>query len=380
MRPLGFAECLYTGVLINERTVLPMASKRTLAALGVALGGLASTAAAATVASATASPRIPLLPGEDVIWPDGQDRFAVVLGVGGVPGAAWEAATVAHMRGTDLDPWQAGLVVGTSAGSLVAALLRVGLGTEALVDLACRGVTVSGGRILRLPDPRMSAGDARARRSWTQPWNSLRVGRMPRFPAALAGLLPPDGFSLEDLAAAVDSIWEAHHPGSSWPRQATWLCAVDVKYGQRTVFGIPGEPGPTLGAAVAASCAVPGVLSPVEHDGRWYVDGGVASLTSVDLAVAAGAERVLLLNPVTGRTRRGGPKGIAENGVRAFLARESRGLLERARRAGVDVVEWVPGEDETEALGASLLDFDRGPAIVEAVRERFAREANPLLF
>ena len=41
-----------------------------------------------------------------------------------------------------------------------------------------------------------------------------------------------------------------------------------------------------LRRAVAASSAVPVVYEPVEIEGRWYVDGGVASGTSADLVLA----------------------------------------------------------------------------------------------
>ena len=54
--------------------------------------------------------------------------------------------------------------------------------------------------------------------------------------------------------------------------------------------------GVDLVDAVTASCAVPGVWPPVTIDGARYVDGGIWSLASADLA--GGYDRVLLLAPI----------------------------------------------------------------------------------
>lgn len=333
------------------------------------VGGLAAAAAASTVAA----PRIPVLPEQGDIWGESSDRYAVVLGVGGVPGAAWEAATVAHLQGTSLDPQSARLIVGTSAGSLVAAFLRAGIPPRTLIELATLGRATYNGTSLELPDPRSSttSGDGSGR-VWSQAWQSLSVGRLPRLPATLAALVPARGLSLAELGKSVDGVWSILKPGEKWPQDPTWICAVDTKYGQRTVFGIPGEPAPSIGTAVAASCAVPGVFTPVLIGDRRYMDGAVAAFTSVDLAVAAGARRILVLNPLTGRTSRTGPTAFLENEIRTLLSRTSQRSLDAARARGVEIVEWFPSPMEAEAMGASLLDFDRGEAICAAVKQRFA--------
>jgi NTE family protein len=47
--------------------------------------------------------------------------------------------------------------------------------------------------------------------------------------------------------------------------------------------------------AVLASTAIPGVFPPVEHDGRFLVDGAVTSGTPISVAVAHGATRIIVL-------------------------------------------------------------------------------------
>src|SRR5262245_10662143 len=57
---------------------------------------------------------------------------ALVLGGGGVVGIAWEAGLLKGLADGGLDPGAAGLIVGTSAGSLVGAQLRGGRSLTAL--------------------------------------------------------------------------------------------------------------------------------------------------------------------------------------------------------------------------------------------------------
>lgn len=53
--------------------------------------------------------------------------------------------------------------------------------------------------------------------------------------------------------------------------------------------------GPIL-AAARASCAMPGVFSPVQLDGRWMLDGGLVNPVPVSVARALGADVVIAVN------------------------------------------------------------------------------------
>lgn len=52
-----------------------------------------------------------------------------------------------------------------------------------------------------------------------------------------------------------------------------------------------------IGAAVRASAALPGVLSPAKIDGTWYLDGGLVNPVPVSAARALGATRVIGVDP-----------------------------------------------------------------------------------
>lgn len=53
--------------------------------------------------------------------------------------------------------------------------------------------------------------------------------------------------------------------------------------------------GPILEAA-RASCALPGVLTPVKHNGRWMLDGGLVNPVPVSACRALGADVVIAVN------------------------------------------------------------------------------------
>jgi len=53
--------------------------------------------------------------------------------------------------------------------------------------------------------------------------------------------------------------------------------------------------GPIL-AAARASCAIPGILSPVQHEGRWMLDGGLVNPVPVSACRAMGADVVIAVN------------------------------------------------------------------------------------
>jgi NTE family protein len=134
--------------------------------------------------------------------------------------------------------------------------------------------------------------------------------------------------------------------------------AVDLASGARTVFGDDRQPAkgarPTVGQAVAASCAVPSFFAPVAVGKRRYVDGGVHSPTNADLVAGAGADLVVVSAPMAGRWRsfRPHPQSIARTAARLTLDREVAAI----RRAGTPVLVLQPGPDDTPLMDGHSMD------------------------
>lgn len=70
-----------------------------------------------------------------------------------------------------------------------------------------------------------------------------------------------------------------------------YAVATDIQSGQEVVFGRG-----NAGAAVRASCAIPGVFRPARIGDRLYVDGGVVSPVAVDAAKRLGADVVIAVD------------------------------------------------------------------------------------
>jgi len=252
---------------------------------------------------------------------------ALVLGGGGVTGVAWEIGVLAGLAEAGIDLAGADLVVGTSAGSVVAAQVANGVPLADMYgrQLAGRGAEVaarmSAGALLRWLAAMVTTRDpVRAR---------ARIGRL-----ALGARTMPE--------AERRAVIEARLPVRDWPDRRLLITAVDAVTGEFRVFDR--DSGVPIVDAVGASCAVPGVWPPVTIDGRRYIDGGARSVANVDLA--AGCDRVVVLAPLT-----------AGFGPVPSVARQVRELR------GAQVVVVSPDAAAKKAIGRNALDpAHRAPA------------------
>jgi NTE family protein len=254
---------------------------------------------------------------------------ALVLGGGGVAGIAWETGLLAGLADEGIDLTGADRLVGTSAGAAVAAQITSGLTLDALVE---RQVG---------PSHEIEA--------------DLDVGRLTAmFGAALRGATTAlemrasiGGAALDASAvteAARITVIEHRLPVHEWPAgRDVQIVAADAESGEMRVFD--GRDGVGLVAAVAASCAVPGVWPPVTIGDRRYIDGGVRSSTNADLA--AGADVILVVAPV-----------IDIPGIADPVVVEDFDALAAAKL-------WLtPDDASTAAIGTNPLDpATREPAV-----------------
>ena len=228
---------------------------------------------------------------------------ALVLGAGGLTGGAFHAGVLQGLLDSGWDPEGADLIVGTSAGSSTGAMLRARIPVPDIFA-GQTGRPVSAETEARRRDlpplPDFSRPEVPTDRRPLDPRLSgrafLRRGR-PR-PGLLYGGLRPRG-TMDSLviAARIDGI----HEGLPWPEAPLWVCAVRVRDGRRRVFGRELSDA-TVGRAVAASSAVPGLLAPVSIDGAEHVDGATHSPTNLDLLAGMGYDRVVVSSPMSGST------------------------------------------------------------------------------
>ncbi len=116
------------------------------------------------------------------------------------------------------------------------------------------------------------------------------------------------------------------------------VTAVDVDTAQRVVFGPGSDDRTPVSQAVAASCCVPGLFRPYRIGDRYHLDGEVVRTASADLAVAAGANVVIISNIYRPEVRPPERTSIARLGVLRVL-RQSLGIvLTEKERRGVELL------------------------------------------
>jgi NTE family protein len=291
---------------------------------------------------------------------------ALVLGVGGILGEAWMTGMLAGITSrTGIDFRECENVIGTSAGSIVGAHLTAGEEPREPPDLDQIDMPAPNGASAVESAPNGRPFDGLVRRAATF---GMSVGA-PLAPFALsltapggalarAALLarsPTGRFDLEGLGGRIDAL------GARFDGRLR-VVAVDRASGRRVVFGEPASPDATVGQAVEASCAVPGIFRPITIGARTYVDGGVWSPTNLDLVPSAAGDQVLCLTPTGGvgamRSLTFPWRAISRSATTIEVA------ALRRRAAVVQVV--APDRDSARAMGEDLMNPRRSDRALAA--------------
>jgi NTE family protein len=296
-------------------------------------------------------------------------RTGLVLGAGGVLGAAWTIGALAALeQERGLDPRDAEVLIGTSAGSVLSAFLGCGVGVDVLLDHQ-RGIVnaeapdisydpdVDGGGALP-PLPRPGIGSPRGVLSTVRrPWKVTPMG-------ALSAVLPQGRGSLAPIGTLVDAVC----PRGAWAgHPQTWIVAMDYDNGRRVAFGRDDAPHASLRQAVMASCAIPGWYTPVAIGGRRYVDGGACSPTSLDLVLPLELDEVVVLSPMTSLDydRPATVAGRLERRFRRLVTKRLVGEVKKVAASGTRVTLLGPGAEDLDAIGANLMDPRRREQVLE---------------
>ncbi|GAA1522265.1 patatin-like phospholipase family protein [Nocardioides humi] len=299
---------------------------------------------------------------------------ALVIGCGGTLGFAWTAAVLAELERQGWDPRTADVLVGTSAGAELVALLGAGVPGSAIHDgsdhLVAAHLSSPGapGGLPGLPRPGLPGlGLTRA-----------ALARRVDLLAGLAGLLPRGGGDARWLVDLGDALADPVTGWTTHPR--TWLVAADGRTGERVPFGRADAPTTTLGRAIAASWAIPGWFPPVRIGERAFLDGGAVSPTSADLLLPrvadGGIDEVVVVAPMS--SRGGAPArgpARAERLLRRPMTRRVDREVAALRAAGAHVVRIEPTAADLDALGANFMDGSR----VQRVRDTATRSAPALV-
>lgn len=318
-------------------------------------------------------------------------KRALVLGGGGNVGIAWELGVLAGLLDAGIDARDADVVVGTSAGSVVGTSIAQGRDPRELLEERRKATppahTGPGPRVRRQAEGEQAERE-RQREAAARPNDGLTL------PASR----PPSGNepkAFQEQVTAIFALWtsvtemtQAHaaqvgalaltartmpeeqwlagfaaNGWAGWPAKPLLVTAVACETGAFRAFdaasGVPIE------RAVAASCTVPGLFPPVLIDGVRYMDGGVWSGTSADLAQRIEPDGVLIVAPI----------GWAGRGIHALAAKQLAQEMAALESAGARV-RLIEPDDEAREHMANLMDPGEAMPAAEAGRAHAARIAD----
>jgi NTE family protein len=268
-------------------------------------------------------------------------KTALVLGGGGVTGIGWEIGMLAGFAQAGVDLSGADMLIGTSAGSVVATLVSTETPLEQLYAE-------------QLADPTGEISARLGNRMLLSYGMAMLLTRDPRRYRARMGALALS--TVTESEAERRKVISTRLTVRDWPKRPLQITAVDAQSGDFVVFDA--DSGVDLVDAVGASCAVPGVWPPVTINGRRHIDGGMRSAVNADLA--SGYDRIVVIAPL--------PSGF---GPVPSAAKQVAAL----RAEGALVALFSPNDAARKAIGRNVLDPARRPAAARAGRAQALRQA-----
>ncbi|HEY6379347.1 MAG TPA: patatin-like phospholipase family protein [Candidatus Dormibacteraeota bacterium] len=320
--------------------------------------------------------------------PTGGKR-ALVLSGGGVTGLTYEIGALRALDDllVDLTVNDFDVYVGTSAGSIVGALLANGVSPAAMAlslegaegelrppaagSLYRPNVAEVLGRLLRLP--RLLREVA---------WEVMRnpgTLRGPDLVGMLSPLVPSGMFDHSALIAYLHRVLSLPGLSDDFRDLDAELhvvaCALDSD--ERVVFSRFQHAHVPISRACAASSAIPLLFKPVRIDGVDYLDGGIKGNAAIDVAVDRGAKLIVVINPIVPLDMRGldVPAGmraqmgarLTDLGMRGIYNQVFRGMLHdglldhirvvRDRHPDIDILLIEPRPDDEKMFFHELMSF-----------------------
>ncbi len=323
-----------------------------------------------------------------------RSRIGLALAGGGPEGAVYEIGALRALDealdGLDLNHHD--IYVGVSAGSFVAAALANQLDTAQL----CRAI-VSHEPGEHPFDPEIFLTPSV--KEWFHRASSLprlvteAVVEYARHPldtslkgslTRLARALPVGVFENRPLRDYLERILAKKGRTNDFRDLPTPLIvvAVDLDSGDAVRFGEPGLDHVPISQAVQASTALPGLYPPVAIDGRFYVDGVLRKTLHASVALDAGMDLVLCVNPIVpvdtvraveeGVMKRG---HLIDRGMPTVFSQTFRTLIQsrlevgmkayEERYEGRDVVLFQPRRDDYRMFFTNIFSFEDRVTVCE---------------
>ncbi len=203
----------------------------------------------------------------------------------------------------------------------------------------------------------------------------------------LSRALPTGLFSGAEIEKFLQRLFSAHGRTNDFRRleRRLYLVATDLDSGRAVAFGGPGHDGVPISTAIRASSALPGLFSPVEIDGRHYVDGALQKTLHASVALREGAGLVFCINPLvpyddTKLSRTGALPPLVSGGLPVVLGQTFRAMIHSrlttglrkydSEFAGADVVLVEPQPGDAYVFFSSIFSYANRRKLCEHAYQR----------
>jgi predicted acylesterase/phospholipase RssA len=158
-----------------------------------------------------------------------------------------------------------------------------------------------------------------------------------------------------------------------------YVVAMHLDSADVVVFGEPGSDHVPISSAIQASTALPGLYTPVEIDGRYYIDGVARRTVHASVALDAGADLLFCINPIVPvniqleqhadrllREEQEGPT-LADRGLPSVFSQTFRAIVDSRKQTGfkkyehthpdADLILIEPECEDTSLFFSNIFSF-----------------------
>ncbi len=192
----------------------------------------------------------------------------------------------------------------------------------------------------------------------------------------LGSVLPLGLFDNEAIERFLRKAFTAHGRSNDFREldRKLVIVAVELDSGQAIRFGTPGYDDVPISRAIEASSALPGLYPPVLIKGKYHVDGALRHTVHASVAMDAGADLVLAINPLVpidtataNALDKRSPSSLIQGGLPVVLSQMFRTLLQSRMQASIpkyerkytnsDLLLIEPDNDDTDMFFTNVFSF-----------------------
>ncbi len=321
-------------------------------------------------------------------------RSTIGLGCAGgvIEGAVYEIGALCALdeavEGVDLHGLN--MYVGVSSGALIGAMLANGVSARELsraVISESRDINLNlDPEVLFRPAVREIAG-----RLWRLPGTlASSLGHYALNPGDLSllgvlstfgSILPTGLFTNAPLENFLAQAFSSGGRTNDFRRlqRKLYVVAMHLDSADVVIFGEPEFDHVPISSAIQASTALPGLYTPVEIDGRYYIDGVARRTVHASVALDAGADLLFCINPIVpvniqleqhaGRLLSEAQDGptLADQGLPAVFSQTFRAIVDSRKKTGfkkydhthpeADLILIEPECEDTSMFYSNIFSF-----------------------